>query len=165
VEFQNSPMSLAEMYSRENFYGQMLWIVNGARFENNFHILAKLPDPKVDWVSDFVFSPMSHTYRDAAKRLVCWRKSENPNYKPGDLVLVYNDRSLYEMVEKNYIGHHLFDWVKPRTVWYSATKRVFFDFDTTYLWELKFYSEQDFLCIQAIQKQDLIAKILDNSIN
>lgn len=29
IEFQNSLMSLAEMKSRENFYGNMIWVVNG----------------------------------------------------------------------------------------------------------------------------------------
>lgn len=31
VEIQNSPMSFKEMISRENFYGNMIWIVNGLR--------------------------------------------------------------------------------------------------------------------------------------
>jgi competence protein CoiA len=31
VEFQNSPMSQEEMHSRESFYGDMIWIVNGLR--------------------------------------------------------------------------------------------------------------------------------------
>lgn len=31
VEFQNSPMSQEEMVSREEFYGDMIWIVNGLR--------------------------------------------------------------------------------------------------------------------------------------
>ena len=31
VEFQNSPMSLEERASREAFYGDMIWIVNGMR--------------------------------------------------------------------------------------------------------------------------------------
>lgn len=31
VEFQNSPMSLEELSSRESFYGNMIWIVNGLR--------------------------------------------------------------------------------------------------------------------------------------
>lgn len=31
VEFQNSPMSFEELSSREHFYGNMIWIVNGLR--------------------------------------------------------------------------------------------------------------------------------------
>jgi len=38
IEFQNSPMSLAEMASREKFYGNMIWIVNGWRDAGNFNI-------------------------------------------------------------------------------------------------------------------------------
>jgi hypothetical protein len=33
VELQNSPMSLEEMASRERFYGEMIWIINGQRNE------------------------------------------------------------------------------------------------------------------------------------
>jgi hypothetical protein len=31
VEFQHSPMPLEEMFSRESFYGNMIWIVDGLR--------------------------------------------------------------------------------------------------------------------------------------
>jgi len=38
IEFQNSPMSLIEMDSREKFYGNMIWIVNGWHDAGDFHI-------------------------------------------------------------------------------------------------------------------------------
>lgn len=46
IEIQNSPMNELEMLSREHFYGKMMWIVNGKKFENNFTVLGRLPDPK-----------------------------------------------------------------------------------------------------------------------
>lgn len=41
IEFQHSPMSAEEMRSREQFYGNMIWIVDGARGEldsDNFNL-------------------------------------------------------------------------------------------------------------------------------
>ena len=45
VEFQNSPMSLPELQSREQFYGDMIWVVNGRNLAKHMKIRAALPDP------------------------------------------------------------------------------------------------------------------------
>jgi competence CoiA-like predicted nuclease len=36
IEFQNSPISSQEIQEREQFYGRMVWVVNGESFEENF---------------------------------------------------------------------------------------------------------------------------------
>lgn len=44
VELQNSPISKAVIRQREQFYGEnMLWIINGRDFKDNFHISAYNP--------------------------------------------------------------------------------------------------------------------------
>lgn len=42
LEFQNSPMNDAELFSREALYGNMAWVVNGESFSKNivFDLLA-----------------------------------------------------------------------------------------------------------------------------
>lgn len=32
IEFQNSPIDIQEMHSRERFYKKMIWIVNASKF-------------------------------------------------------------------------------------------------------------------------------------
>ena len=151
IEFQNSPMSSDELQSREAFYDNMIWIVNGLKFVKDFYILAKLPNPYAEWVDDFVFFPKKHDYRNATTSLMGWRRSENPNHQPDDLVLVYTQK-ISEQVDQDYTGHHLFDWVRPRTVWYESKKPVFLDFSDENLWELKLYGNQRLLCVQATNK-------------
>lgn len=46
IELQNSPMSIEEMFSREQFYGEkMIWIVNGEKFKEHIQIGDALPPP------------------------------------------------------------------------------------------------------------------------
>jgi hypothetical protein len=48
IEFQHSSMTPGELRSREEFYGRMLWVVDGGPFRHTFHILAPLPPPRSD---------------------------------------------------------------------------------------------------------------------
>ena len=71
IEFQNSPMSPAELESRESFYGDMIWVVNASRFQKNFLILLKLPDPASEFAADLTF-----IWRQRGKRKITafWRR-------------------------------------------------------------------------------------------
>jgi len=40
-------------------------------------------------------------------------------------------------IARNYRGHHLFDWRRPRSVWFDATKAVFIDMGVENLMWLK----------------------------
>lgn len=41
IEFQNSPLNKQELKSRENFYRNLTWVVNGSRLENFYKRFAK----------------------------------------------------------------------------------------------------------------------------
>lgn len=43
IEFQHSPISLEELRSREAFYPNLVWVVNGKKFKG-FKVLKHLPD-------------------------------------------------------------------------------------------------------------------------
>lgn len=163
LEFQNSPMSFEEMRLREGFYNNLIWIINGQKFSKNFHILAAMPNPVDEWVDDFVFVPLRHDYYNSSERLACWRKSDNPDHEPGQLVLAYNNQDIYEKVSKSYIGHHMFHWVKPRINWYEAKKTVLFDFGDTKLWKLQTFGSQTILVVQAIDKSSFISGIINHA--
>jgi competence protein CoiA len=186
IEIQNSPMNEAEMLSRERFYGKMMWIINGEKFKNNFIILGKLPDPKSQIAQDVFFQrPFSETSyweinNDREKLIdnsvVFFLKSENPNYEAsyqeylksknrgiGSGIMVLppgkkdRDRVLKE-IQSYYIGHHLFIWKNPRTVWLQSAKPVFIDFGGNDLWRLMDYDYRGIECVRRISKTALIEK-------
>jgi competence CoiA-like predicted nuclease len=41
IEFQNSPIDPETVIERENFYGNMIWVVNGEEFGNHFYVRDK----------------------------------------------------------------------------------------------------------------------------
>jgi competence protein CoiA len=176
IEIQNSPMNETEMFSREHFYGKMIWIINGHKFKNNFMIQGKLPDPKSEVAQDAVFfQPISDSRyvkqqraeinNERGEETSYWvgffLKSDNPNYEANSMVrLPYNedsDRVLKE-IQSSYIGHHLFIWKNARNVWYQSTKPVFIDFGGDELWRLMDYDSRGLKCVKKISKKALIEK-------
>lgn len=65
-----------ELAAREEFYAEMIWIVNGQQFNNSFFILDRLPDPDADFAQYIVFFPLTVEMRGRA----FWRLSENPHH-------------------------------------------------------------------------------------
>ena len=167
VEFQNSPLSVSELRARESFYGQMLWIVNGAHFSAQFTVLHALPDPRSELAKDLVFYPAQTNRRFAAvasphpglSRGMFWRRSENRNRRPGDLVEVHSTESIKSDIEREYIGHHQFEWTRPRTVWFESHAPVFLDFGGDTLWRFQEY-DSNIRCVQRVPKQQLVETLL-----
>lgn len=57
LEFQNSPMDLQEMRSRESFYRNMVWIVNASSFHKHLEIgKVRLPPPSAPFLSDVLLA-------------------------------------------------------------------------------------------------------------
>lgn len=175
IEFQNSPMSPQEMRSREEFYGKMIWILNGDSFRNNFFIFHKLPDPKSAFDKDIFF--LKYT---AYKHRLLFRQGgyvqKCPDYSRWSSCTYHEDGiigthsietdDISKEIEPYYTGHHSFDWLHPRTVWYEATKPVFIDFGGPSVWWLQIHEARTgLMCIRRIQKRLLIAKNGGRSIN
>lgn len=146
IEFQNSPMSLTEMLSRESFYKNMIWIVNGQTFKENFAILDELPDPNAKDFADIVIHPIS--VKDKGR--IYHKASEDDG---SGMVQIHNLQLLKHLIMSNYKGHHHFDWTRPRQVWFSASKLVLFDFGDNYLWKLLlYYPNIKMYCVKKISK-------------
>ena len=155
IEFQNSPMPLDELRSREAFYGKLMWIVNGTSFADRFHILSPLPDPRSAFAQDLVFCEQRVDWLGRG----FWRKSENPHrLGPNDLVRMHSMTEIEDDIRKNHVGHHLFDWKRPRDVWYDAAAAVFLDFGGEMLWRLGRYDDRGLRCIRRVSKKDLVVK-------
>ncbi|BDA75956.1 hypothetical protein CAL7716_101220 (plasmid) [Calothrix sp. PCC 7716] len=178
IEIQNSPMNFDELSARENFYQNMVWIVNGKNFEKNFAILDKLPEPYHQLFNDIVFRGYSNhsnfsDFKKYGKTIYrgdyFHKKSENPEYekclisyqKFNCMVQIHFAGEIEQEIEKAYAGHHLFCWKKSRDVWYQATKPVYIDFGGICLWWLKKYYLEDYRdlwCLQKVSKEEFVIK-------
>jgi competence protein CoiA len=154
IEFQNSPMSIEELNSREKFYKKMIWILNGKLFKNNFHILHKLPNPKAQFVKDIAFIER----KKAENGRLFFRYSENE--ENANMVLVHSVDDIKDEIKSNYVGHHLYDWIRPRMVWLNSNSRVFIDFDDDEIWELQNYDARGLKCVRKYSKIDFIKKAI-----
>ncbi|MCX2484856.1 competence protein CoiA [Pedobacter sp. MR2016-24] len=59
IEFQNSPIALEELLSRERFYTQLVWVVNGLKFKG-FNVTEAIPNPRETALKDYEFTGTSH---------------------------------------------------------------------------------------------------------
>jgi competence protein CoiA len=158
-EFQNSPITLDELSSREKFYKKMIWVVNGEKFANNFHILGKLPNQNLEEFKDIAFMPTEKEYLGRG----FYRYSENPDHEdPSSFVLIHPFKEIQESVNKFYVGHHLFDWTKYRNVWFKAESKVFLDFGDNLIWRLMKYDTK-LWCVRKFTKEAFIRRALETT--
>ncbi|AUX25131.1 uncharacterized protein SOCEGT47_056750 [Sorangium cellulosum] len=153
IELQHSPMPSEELRAREHFYKNMIWIVDARPFAGQFHILGKLPPPDCDLVEDIVFYPQRH--RDTGPGGF-WRPSENP--EPRGLVLYHSINEISKEIELLYQGHHFFEWIRPRAIWFDATAPVLLDFGGPCLWRLRAYDDRGLWSVQRTSKDAFIAE-------
>lgn len=164
VEVQNSPMSDSERRSRESFYKNLVWVVNGAPFQQNFEICHRLPDPTEEVANDLVWYPAQPGMLGTIDGM-CWRRSENPHYNdtPHQLVKLLSWQDRDRIVEETYRGHHQFTWLRPRGGWLDAVCPVFFDFGGSCLWRLERYDTRGLRSVRAVAKAAFIADVMSLS--
>jgi competence protein CoiA len=156
IEFQNSAMNDEELASREAFYGNMIWVVNGASFAKNIEICAKLPIPSHPLSQDMRIYPPRSGVRDYMKsRFTYYLVSENE--PDATMVEAYDSRDIQSFVEETYDGHHLFIWKHAREIWYRANVPVYLDFGENVLWEIKKFNAGITRCLRAVSKAAFIA--------
>jgi len=163
IEVQHSNMRDEERRSREAFYGNLVWIVDGQGFRENFDILHMLPDPTAAIAEDIVWVKAERSMQGAAGG-VFFRLSEARRDNPGKEVTKASVRSgrlhslhhIKEEVEKEYRGHHQYDWVRPRRTWLDAGCPVYIDFGGDMLVKLSTYDETGLPCVQWVAKQKFL---------
>jgi competence protein CoiA len=172
IEVQHSAMTDAERLSREAFYRNLVWIIDGRPFERNFAVLEKLPDPNSDLGRDPVWYKSTHN-RVGLRRIpafgLCWSLSKNrvdrPELsklnlgKPGSLVQICNFEERLRMekqLDALYRGHHQYDWIRPRQIWLDAKCPVFIDFGSTVLLKLEIYDETGLKCVRRVSKDQFV---------
>ena len=126
IEFQNSPISLAELQSREAFYPNLIWVLNGKKFKG-FRVLKHLPDiddPKLD---GYEFCHSDH--------LSMVRKTDILNEVQKPKVLNFYHSELKDIKFTSY--YYSFCWKNPHSVWYLATAPIIIDIGGHFLYELR----------------------------
>jgi len=156
IEVQHSSMSDKERLSRESFYRNLVWIVDGTPFSESFETYHFLPDPKSDLAADLIWTK---TRRDApgTHKGLFFRRSDGGTYQ------VHGMDEVKEMVEASYVGHMQYDWVRPRQIWLDATCPVYIDFGDEFLVRLEIYGESDLRCIRMIAKEKFLHDAMTES--
>jgi competence protein CoiA len=183
LELQNSPISEDELLSREIFYDDMFWIINGRPFINQFIITPfKLPPPDSELANDihvvlppYLAKNSSYDVIDeqgrSFGRATLVRKSKTTKIvrngiavTASEIAAVYNGgkresfdstRELENEIDKVYKGHHFYFWKRPREVWFKANKPVLIDFGADILYKLCRFNE-DIDCVQILDKKNFI---------
>lgn len=124
LEFQNSPISLEELRSREAFYPKLIWVLNGKKFKG-FRILKHLPD-----VDDPRLQPYDFCLSDHLSML---RRSELQSGTAKRLN--FHHPELRSVPLTSY--YYSFCWKHPHRVWYEAKCPIIVDLGGHFLYQLK----------------------------
>jgi len=126
LEFQNSPLSLEEMKSREAFYPKLIWILNGKKFKG-FRILKHLPDVDDPGLSAYEFRHTDH--------LSMIRKADVLSGAGKPKVLNFHHEALRSLPLTSH--YYSFTWKHPHSVWYRARCPIIIDLGGHFLYQLK----------------------------
>ena len=167
IEVQHSAMTDSERLSRETFYGNLVWVIDGRGFRDNFDIYHPLPDPASDFAHDIVWAKASRPMRGAMNGLFFRLSEARRDYPERDITkatLRFGQcHSIHEIkteIEQTYRGHHQYDWVRPRMTWLDATCPVYIDFGEDNLVKLDIYDESNLRCIRYVAKRKFLHDVM-----
>lgn len=165
IEVQHSAMTDAERMARENFYGNLVWVIDGRGFRDNFDIYHLLPAPESEIAQDLVWSKAKR-HMHGANRGVFFRWSEYLQEHPGASKAevtsgwIHGIEDIEDQVNQAYRGHHQYDWVKPRRVWLDAAAPVYIDFGDDHLVRLETYDASGLLCIKLVARPKFLHDVM-----
>ena len=165
IEVQRSAMTDQERLSREAFYGNLIWVLDGSVFRDSFEIHHMLPDPGSLLAKDLVWAKAQRGMHGANGGMF-FRVSECQQYEPrvtkatlhgGE---IHGLRDIEDQVRAEYRGHHQYVWVRPRRTWLDATCPVYIDFGDEWLAKLGVYDESRVACVLRVRKQDFVHAVM-----
>jgi competence protein CoiA len=161
IEVQHSNISDAERKSREEFYKNLVWIVDGRSFKQNFDIYHMLPDPVSKVAEDIVWKKAAR-HMEGANYGVFLRLSENPTETKASLQygLVHSYDKIRNEIEESYSGYHQYDWVRPRQTWLASSHPIYIDFGDRYLVQLVIYDESNLKCVRLVSKEKFLHDVI-----
>lgn len=161
IELQHSSLSDAERKSRDEFYGNIVWVIDGSPFRKNFDIYHCLPDPKSDIAQDLVWAKAKR-HMNGANAGLFFRLSEalavNPNITRAEVCsgLIHSIGEIRDALNASYNGFHQYDWVRPRKTWLEACVPVYIDFGTESLVKLETYDDSGLRCARYVAKRKFV---------
>lgn len=169
IEIQHSTMTDTERTSREEFYQNLVWLIDGASFRNNFDIYHMLPDPKSELAQDLLWI-VAKRHMNGADNGLFFRLSEALEEDPsvtkatlrgsGGWGLIHGIHEIEYEVNQSYTGYHQYDWVRPRKTWLDAKCPVYIDFGDEYLVKLDIYDESGLKCVQRVSKHKFVHDVM-----
>lgn len=148
LEFQNSPISIEELRSREAFYPKLIWVLNGKKFKG-FRILKSLPDVDDPRLSDYEFCHTDHLSMIRKSQLLAGISPKVLNfYHP-------------EIKDVSFTSHYYsFCWKHPHRVWYQAKSPIIVDLGGHFLYQLKQRKQLsgDYAYLHSIPRKSFIEK-------
>jgi competence protein CoiA len=166
IEIQHSSITDAERQAREDFYGNLVWVVDGSEFRQNFDIYHGLPDPRSELARDLVWRK-ARRHMNGANAGIFLRLSDAHDYSPGikkselKSGRMYGIQEIQDEVDKEYRGHHQYDWVRPRKTWLDARCPVYIDFGDDWLAKIETYDESGLSCIRLVAKRKFIHDVMN----
>jgi competence protein CoiA len=168
IEVQHSAMSDAERLSREAFYGNLIWVLDGEPFKSNFDIYHELPDPRSEIARDLVWVKVRR-HLNGANAGLFFRLSECRLEYP-DVTKATIRGGIYHGMDEirdevlfAYRGHHQFDWVRPRQTWLEAASPVYIDLGEDYLLKMETYDDSGLPCVRLVMKRDFVASAVEET--
>jgi competence protein CoiA len=161
IEVQHSSMTDTERLARELFYGNLVWVIDGSTFRQNFDIYHLLPDPTSALAQDIVWMKATRQM-GGTTRGIFLRLSENLEEYPEATKAtlrggwVHGIHEIEESVNQAYRGHHQYDWVRPRRTWLDATCPVYVDLGDDFLARLETYDESGLQCVRLVSKRKFV---------
>lgn len=154
IEVQHSSMSDAERQSREEFYQNLVWIVDGRPFLQNFEVCHALPDPFSELAADLKWSPAGLGLYGANAGIFT-RRSDPESY--------YGFfHQIEHQIYQQYRGHHQYVWKRARSTWLDARCPVFIDFGHRHLIKLGKYGDTDLPCIRYVSKDSFVSDAVNS---
>lgn len=149
IEFQNSPICLEELESRESYYPKLIWVLNGKKFKG-FRVLKHLPDVDDPQLNAFEFCHSDH--------LCMTRKSES--------ILGTAKRLGFHHPDLRHIRftshYYSFCWKHPHRVWFQAKCPIIVDLGGHFLYQLKQRKQVngDYAYLHMIPRKEFISRYM-----
>jgi hypothetical protein len=154
IEFQNSPICLQELESREAYYPKLVWVLNGKKFKG-FRVLKHLPDVDDQRISGYEFCHSDNLSMIRKHDLLSGRgRAKALNFRHPEL----RDIPLTSC-------YYSFCWKNPHRVWYQSRCPIIVDLGGYFLYQLKQRKQLsgDYAYLHMIPRKDFIERYVAKS--
>ncbi len=147
LEFQHSSLRDDELASRNAFYPNLVWVLDGLTFKQNFEVCHALPHPTSSIAEDIAWEPAVWGMHGAMGGMYFKVSEYTRDYgKPASKAqvrcgFIHGYHRITAEVAAAHRGHYQYVWKRPRAQWAKSTAPVFIDFGDGLLWKLGVYED------------------------